>query len=189
MGGTSMATPLTAGAVGLVREFLRKKQAVSNPSASLLKAVLVVGAERLPKIATAGTVADPHQGFGRVNLDSSLRKILAILDGPGLKTGEKSTMTLTVPVGNGHLRVALCYTDFPGESLVNNLNLIMTGPSGKRYVGNQKTTASSNLKLDTTNNVEVIDVPKAKPGKWTIDVVAGNVPSGPQDFSLAAVMI
>ena len=189
MGGTSMATPLTAGAVGLVREFLRKKQGLANPSAALLKATLIAGAQRLPKTAPAGTVVDPHQGFGRVNLDRSLKRPLCTIDGPALRTGQKSTTVIKVPAGNGNLRIAMCYSDFPGENLINNLNLIVTGPSRKRYVGNQPTRAGASLAIDARNNVEVVDVPKAKAGKWTIDVVGGNVPAGPQDFALAAVMV
>jgi subtilase family serine protease len=189
MGGTSMATPLTSGAVGLIREFLRKEQGLANPSAALLKATLLAGAQRLPKTAPAGTIADPHQGFGRVNLDRSLKSPLCTLDGPALKTGQKSTTIIAVPTGGKSLRIAMCYSDSPGENLVNNLNLIVSDPSGKRYVGNQKTVAGTSLKLDAKNNVEVVEVQKAKAGKWTIDVVAGNVPAGPQEFALTAVAL
>jgi hypothetical protein len=56
-------------------------------------------------------------------------------------------------------------------------------------VGNQKTVAGTSLKLDAKNNVEVVEVQKAKAGKWTIDVVAGNVPAGPQEFALTAVAL
>jgi hypothetical protein len=189
MGGTSMATPLTAGAVGVLREFLRKKQGIPNPSAALLKALLIAGAQRLPQTAPSGSILDPHQGFGRVNLDRSLKKALLTVDGPGIQTGEKSTTKVSVPSGGGDLRVAMCYSDYPGGNLINNLNLIMTDPNGKRHVGNQPTKGKSTMTLDATNNVEVVEVPKAKPGKWTIDVVGGNVPSGPQDFALAAVMV
>jgi len=145
-GGTSMATPLTSGAVGLIREFLRKKQGLANPSAALLKATLLAGAQRLPKTAPAGTIADPHQGFGRVNLDRSLKTLLCTLDGPALKTGQKSTASITVATGGKSLRIAMCYSDFPGENLVNNLNLIVSDPSSKRYVGNQRTVAGASLK-------------------------------------------
>lgn len=188
-GGTSMATPLTAGGVALIREFLRKKKKFASPSAALLKATLIAGAKRLPKTAPPGTIVDPHQGFGRVNLDRSLKRPLCMLEGPALKTGKKSTTVIEVPSGRRGLRVAMCYSDYPGESLINNLSVIVTDPAGKRYVGNQKSTSRSSLSLDAGNNVEVVDVPKAKAGTWTIDVVASDVPKGPQDFALVAALV
>ena len=189
MGGTSMATPLTAGAVALVREFLRKKQGVANPSAALMKATLIAGAQRLPGTAVAGAILDNDQGFGRVNLDRSMKKPLCTVEGTPLQTGEKATTTITVPASGGNLRIAMAYTDFPGDSLVNNLNLIVTAPSGTRYTGNQPASADGSLALDASNNVEVVDVATAAPGKWTIDVVASNVSPGPQDFALVAVLV
>ena len=189
MGGTSMATPLTSGAVALLREFLRKKRGVASPSAALLKALLIAGAERLPGTAASTALADNHQGYGRVNLDRSVKRVLATVDGPALKTGKKSTVTLHVPTASRTLRIVLCYSDAPGSSLINNLNLIVTDPAGKRYVGNQPTSAGSILTLDATNNVEVIQVAKAKKGSWTLDVVASNVSTGSQDFALAAVLV
>ena len=184
-----MATPLTSGAVAVLREFLRKKQGIASPSAALLKALLIAGAKRLPGTAASTAIADNHQGFGRVNLDRSVKQVLATLDGPGLKTGNKSTFTVKVPTASKTLRIALCYSDFPGPSLINNLNLIVTDPAGKRYIGNQPASAGGTLTLDSTNNVEVIQVGKAKKGNWTVDVIASNVSAGPQDFALVAVLV
>lgn len=189
MGGTSMSTPLTSGAVALLREFLRTKQGIAAPSAALLKALLIAGAQRLPGTAPARTIVDNHQGFGRVSLDRSVRRPLKTLDGAGLKTGQRATISLTVPAGTKTLRIALCYSDFPGTTLVNNLNLIVTAPGGKKHVGNQPSSSAATLTLDSTNNTEVVEVPQAKSGKWTIDVVASNVSTGPQDFGLAAVLV
>ena len=189
LGGTSMATALTAGAVGLLREFLRKKRKIADPSAALLKAALIAGAQRLPRTAPPGTIVDPHQGYGRVNLDRSLKQPLCMMDGPALKTGKKSATVIKVPPGRRNLRIVMCYSDYPGENLINNLSLIATDPAGRRYVGNQKSTSRSRLALDATNNIEAIDVPKAKAGPWTVDVVASDVPKGPQDFALVAVMV
>lgn len=45
--GTSMATPLTAGSAALVREYYRKIQRWSNPSAALIKATLMNCADEM----------------------------------------------------------------------------------------------------------------------------------------------
>ena len=95
---------------------------------------------------------------------------------------------VNVPAGQKTLRIALCYSDFPGRGLINNLNLIVTSPTGKKAVGNQPS-GSSSLTLDSANNVEVVEVPKAKSGTWTVDVVASNIAKGPQDFAIAAVLV
>ena len=80
------------------------------------------------------------------------------------------------------------YSDYPGTTLINNLNLIVTGPDGRRYTGNQHNRVKA-LVLDGRNNVEVVHIGKAKAGTWTIDVVASNVTQGPQDHALVAVQV
>ncbi|MGA7180517.1 MAG: S8 family serine peptidase [Thiobacillaceae bacterium] len=187
-GGTSMATPLTSGAVALLRQFLRLERGIASPSAALVKALLIAGATRVPKTAPTGAIVDNHQGFGRVNLDGSTKTPLATIDGPGLSTGQKSTFAIQVPSAGKTLRVSMCYSDFPGDTLVNNLNLIVTSPSGKRYTGNQPTSGGT-LAMDSSNNTEVVVVKKAAKGNWTVDVVASNVSMGSQDFGLAAVLM
>jgi hypothetical protein len=74
------------------------------------------------------------------------------------------------------------YSDYPGLALVNNLNLILTAPDGKKYTGNQALNGS--VKLDTINNVEVIEINKPSAGDWRLDVIASNIPQGPQDFAM-----
>jgi subtilisin family serine protease len=186
MGGTSMATPLTAGAVALIREYLRTKQKIAKPSAALLKATLIAGAVRLPATAPNGTLVDNHQGYGRVNLDAVLspgKGLATFIDlTKGLRTGEVHTTTITIKSGAGKLKIVLAYSDYPGLSLVNNLNLILTAPNGKKYTGNQSGTGTA--KMDTINNVEMIEIDKPSAGNWRLDVVASNVLHGPQDFAL-----
>jgi subtilisin family serine protease len=186
MGGTSMATPLTAGAVALIREYLRTKQKITKPSAALLKATLIAGAVRLPDTAANGTLVDNHQGYGRVNLDAILTpagqtKATFTDVSKGLNTGEVHTTTIKVNAGAKLLKAVLVYSDYPGLSLVNNLNLILTGPDGKKYTGNQ---GGSSAVLDTVNNVEVITLLSPSAGDWRLDVVGSNIPKGPQDFAL-----
>jgi hypothetical protein len=65
-----MATPLMAGAVALIRQFLRQKRL--NPSASLVKAALIHTALKKPYRFTAvpsfSSMWDFEQGWGHVNL-------------------------------------------------------------------------------------------------------------------------
>jgi hypothetical protein len=80
------------------------------------------------------------------------------------------------------LRVVLAYSDFPGPALVNNLNLMATSPTGRRYVGNRS--AGNTLVLDTSNNAECLHIKQPALGKWKLQVLGSNVPQGPQDFAL-----
>jgi subtilisin family serine protease len=190
MGGTSMATPLAAGAVALIREYLRKKAGIASPSAALLKATLILGAQRLAGYAAADAILDNHQGYGRINLDTVLvpaspAKVLFRDVTPGMQTGQMRSVPVQVKSSQVPLRVVLAYSDFPGATLVNNLNLIVTDPSGKRYIGNQGAVGATTL--DVTNNVEVVHVSKPAAGTWNVQIVASNVPQGPQPFAVVGL--
>jgi serine protease AprX len=187
MGGTSMATPLTSGAVALIRQFYRTKKNIASATAALLKATLIAGATRLPGLASKSALFDIHQGYGRVNLDDVLApappaNMNFAEVSPGLRTGESHRVEIIVASNQVPLHVCMAYSDFPGPRLVNNLNIILTSPTGRRYIGNQ--TAGGALQLDQTNNVEVIRVNKPQAGKWTLQIIGSNVPRGPQDFAI-----
>jgi subtilisin family serine protease len=188
MGGTSMATPLVAGAAAVVRQYLRTRAGVKKPSAALVKAALVAGARRLPGHAEPGAVLDPHQGFGRVDLGAVLApeppSRALFLDRRGLRTGELRAETVSVVSEGAALRVVLAYSDAPGPALVNNLNLIVRGPDGTVAAGNQR---PGRRALDARNNVEVVHLAAPAAGDWRIEVVASNVPSGPQPYALAVL--
>jgi len=188
MGGTSMATPLTAGAVALLREYLRRKARIARPSAALLRAALVAGARRLPGHGEGGAVVDPHQGFGAVNLEAVLAPkspsaARFVDERPGLRTGEVNALVVKVTSGAVPLRVVLAYSDAPGPRLVNDLNVVVRGPGGVVRVGNQAEGKPG--KLDAKNNVEVVEVRRPAAGEWKVEVVASSVPEGPQPYALA----
>jgi len=62
---------------------------------------------------------------------------------------------------------------------------MVTAPDGTRFVGNQA--QSGSVTLDSSNNVELVDVLSAASGEWRIDVVGANVPEGPQEFALVII--
>jgi serine protease AprX len=190
MGGTSMATPLTAGSVALIREYLRKTVKISSPTAALLKAALIAGAVKLPAISAATAPADFHQGYGCVNIDNVVavpppRKAMFLESKKSLNTGESFSLELSILSNKSPLKVVLAYTDYPGSALVNNLNLILTAPGAQKFTGN---TGVENVKtFDANNNVEVINIAKPAVGKWKVEVIGANVPQGPQDFALVYI--
>jgi hypothetical protein len=183
MGGTSMATPLTAGALALLRQYFRTRHGVKSPTAALLKAALIAGATRLKGYAAKNALLDNHQGYGRVNLDAVIDvpapgKLGFFEIAPGLGTGDIHAFDIVVKSTAVPLRVVLAYADYPGPSLVNNLNIIVTSPAGTNYVGNRAT--SGVLTMDEKNNVEVVRVAKPRAGTWKVRIVGSNVPHGPQ---------
>jgi serine protease AprX len=182
MGGTSMATPLTAGNVALLKEhFLKNKGIDAKPS--LIKAALVAGATNL------GTTTG-NQGWGRVNVEKSIN-VAYVNESKALTTGTKATYTFSA-TSSRPLKFTLAWTDYPGSpsatySLVNDLDFVVKSPSGKVYVGND-TTSPYNDNWDGVNNVESVTIAVPENGTYTIEVQAYNVANGgTQDFSLALI--
>lgn len=179
-GGTSMATPLAAGAAVVTRQYLTEEFNLKSPSAALVKASMIHTAfDMYPgQYGTGKTqeLPDPrpniHEGYGRVDMDklTSLHNESYVIDeNAGVGTGEVDTYSLTVSTG---LVATLVYTDAPGtasatKALVNDIDLIVEGPSGAVHT-----------KADRVNNVEMIELKSAFPGKYTVKVKGINVPSG-----------
>lgn len=153
MGGTSMATPLTAGATALVRQFYTDQKSVT-PSSALLKATLANGATNIAPGQYGGgatqeigsTRPTNVAGWGRVNLESTLfptsPSTLRFADEKnGLTTGASKTFTYNVINAAQPLRVTLAWTDYPGSAaaaggLVNDLDIHVVGPGGTTYYPN-----------------------------------------------------
>ncbi|HEU5098888.1 MAG TPA: S8 family serine peptidase [Roseiflexaceae bacterium] len=108
-GGTSMATPLTAGAAALAREWLVRVKGIANPSSALMKSVLINGAADMSpgQYGTGATREIPGQrpnnvaGWGRVDLAEALspaapRKIWLTDNTTGLATGGTATYRLNI---------------------------------------------------------------------------------------------
>jgi hypothetical protein len=106
-----------------------------------------------------------------------------------LETGNERIFEVKIEDSSVPLRVTLVYTDYPGESLINNLNLLLLSPEFNpetpnrehRYLGNDFLKQN---RFDRVNNVEGVIIEHPVGGVWTIKVVASAVPEGPQDFAL-----
>jgi hypothetical protein len=196
-GGTSRSTPLVAGCAAVVRQFLIAKRK-QPPSAALVKAMLINGADAIPgqynldpKLPNpnprteAGPVPNPGDGFGRVNLGATVEadgsEWLLIRDeheNPALDD-KKSMPKLTVPspATVSDIKVTLVWTDPPADSLQNNLDLKVT-IGGHFYYGNNPVLDDGTT--DKVNNVEQVLWPGVPAGS-NVDIVVsheGLMPKG-----------
>jgi serine protease AprX len=199
--GTSMATPLVAGCVAVVRESL-VKNGLANPTAALIKALLINGAVTVPgqyKPSEAGPSPNNNSGWGRVDLVGSI-----ILPGPNpnggfgeggpLRQGQENTITIRVPNHPGpgeagttpmglspSLKITLVWTDPPGVLLQNDLDLIVRAPNGQERHGNMGTSSS----FDRVNNVEQVVWDNIPAGDVRITIRAFHITQFPQPWAYA----
>ncbi len=193
--GTSIATPNVAGAAALVREYFITRRNVPDPSAALVKAVILNGGESI-----FNGIPNPNYGWGRMNLVNSFVNDMywdfAFWDSRvGLNNNSQRDHTIYVEASGKPLRVTLDWTDpaacpqptCSGTSpkLVNNLNLVVIAPNGQRYNGNDLIAPYDDT-WDVRNNVERVEILNPIQGVYTLQVRAQNVPLGLQDFALVA---
>lgn len=192
-GGTSMATSLVAGCAAVVREFLAKVHQIENPSAALVKALLINGAQKLGQVET--DLPNPEEGFGLINMANTVGPFpagtdLSVTDevagdaGSGLTPEKKpDTITIAIHPPKSSLKVTLVWTDAPGEHLQNDLDLIVGAANGEERHGNVDPTSSA---FDRANNVEQVIWENLPPGDAQIKVrcVRLTPPSLSQKYAL-----
>lgn len=192
-GGTSMATPLVAGCVAVVRAHLRTQLGIKKPSAALLKAALINGAHDLAgqySPSEAGAIPNNNQGFGRVDVQAVVgpygaKETVQFFDeAKKLDTGEQQNRTLTMPAGTQRLKVTLAWSDPAGEGLQNDLDLIVRAKTEERH-GNMPAGSSD---FDRKNNVEQVIWDKLAGATITVTVRAQAITSKPQSFALVVRM-
>lgn len=183
-GGTSMSTPLVAGAAALIRQNLITKLKVDDPSAALIKAILMHTADDLfPGQYGLGKTQEipterPNnvEGYGRVNIEEAVLLTSAKLFDEKLGVGTEEQKDYPVKLAKGQkLRATLNYTDYPGlvssaQALVNDLDLLITSPDGE-----------VSRMSDRVNNNEYLEVAANKSGNYTVSVLGQKVLKGLKD--------
>lgn len=191
--GTSMSCPGAAGATAVAWQFYKDRLGV-DPSPDMMKAILINGVDEM----AAYPVLGPDQGFGRINLSTSLLTLSARqqiwMDRPAsLSTGEELVLTYPIADSLTPFVLTLTWLDEPADSgaspaLVNDLDLYVIGPSGEKYYGNKMDSSGNSIAStagDRLNTVEKVKFAAPSPGYYEVHINGSNVPVGPQDFSLA----
>jgi hypothetical protein len=207
LNGTSMSTPAVAGIAVLMRQYFVNgfyPTGVASapdslvPSGALLRAGIInSGAD----MANVDGFPNLREGWGRVLADSTLffsgdARRLIVRDvrnaaTAALDTGEQSTFSIDVTSSAEPLKLTLAFTDVAAASgsafpVINDLDLIVSGPDGSVYLGNffasgQSTTGGW---PDDRNSVEQVLLAAPAVGRYTITVSGAEVPQGPQGYGL-----
>ncbi|GLI64305.1 hypothetical protein VaNZ11_007532 [Volvox africanus] len=205
--GTSAATPLVAGTVIIMRQYLRTgfyPVGASNnilstpftPSGMLLKALLIAGAKSLEgSLAMAsgslmGPPPDGYQGWGRLSMSGSLplegftdpRVRLQVLDrGQFSLPGQSVTVSGLVATGTGPISIVLAYYDYPADvnadTALVNNLNLIVSVDGRNYTGNNDENNAMPVK-DSVNTVEKVLLKTLPPGaNVSVVVEAPSLPS------------
>jgi hypothetical protein len=196
-GGTSAATPMTAGVVGLITQMWSENVWGTDPQggtvferqphASTLKALLVNSAQQYPFSGTGHDLTRTHQGWGRASARLARERAarsFVIDETHRLTLGQTATYPIEVLAGEGELRVTMAYPDPPGTTSaslhrINDLSLRVVSPSSTVYHGNNGllagTASTPGGSPNTIDTVENVIVPSPEAGTWTVEVTATEI--------------
>jgi hypothetical protein len=114
-----------------------------HPTSALIRATLINGATNIRRTRLPNVGNDPNDGYGwgRLNLRQSLTPLPPVTfyarDDASVAASQIVRYRFSLPANTRLLRATLAWTDPPDVSLVNNLNLRITAPDGRVYVGNR----------------------------------------------------
>ncbi len=196
-GGTSAATPMSAGLFGLFYQmwhtgmFGNTPAATvfeSRPKATTVRAMMINSARSYDFTGSTSDLTRSHQGWGRVNVQDihdNASDFFIVNEEDVLANLESATYSVTVPANTDDLRVTMAYLDPAGTTSssmhrINDLTLRVTSPGGATSywgnnglnTGNWSTSGGSSNDLDVIENVFVQN-PTA--GTWQIEVFADEL--------------
>lgn len=194
---TSAASAEVSGGLALMLNGWRTAfMGRADPLPSTLRAALVNNAMDLDDATTwFNPGPDYASGYGLVRINDSVRSLERgdAIEGSVAHGGEAHYF-INVAAGAGPLRITLAWDDEAAVSgasptLVNDLDLVVTDPSGvRRYPWTLDPLHPSNDAVrtgeDHINNLEQVQVDAPTAGSWSVVVRGHSVTSGRQNFSL-----
>ncbi|HPQ38795.1 MAG TPA: S8 family serine peptidase [bacterium] len=192
--GTSMACPAAAGMAALVRQYYMdgyypggsaNPGNTFTPSAALIKATMINGSSNMTSAPTDRPGND--QGWGRLLMDDTLffsgdsENLIVHDETSGIATSGLDTYTFDVVNTGLPVKISLVWTDRSGNSLVNDLDLVVTGGPSTYYGNNfNNGWSSTGTTRDRTNPAECIFLSAGtlSIGTYTVRVDGYNVPQG-----------
>ncbi len=216
-GGTSGATPIIAGHVGLIHQMWAEgifgndvdpEGTVFSNRAHMTtaKALLINSGKQYPFSGVNHDLTRKHQGWGFPDVQrlyDMREQVFVINEDVVLQNMEDVSYALNVDSGVDQFKATLVYADpagNPGASQhrINDVTLQVTAPDGTVYWGNNgllannySTPGGSPNTVDTVENV-FVESPEA--GLWTVTVIAaevvqdGHVETGEVDVDFALVV-
>ena len=201
-GGTSAATPITAGTnaiaiqMFLAGEFNHTPRVAggnwfqNRPYAQTVKALQIACAT--PYLFSQGNRYQLGWGYPRLDKMYDRRHVISIVpeDTP-ITQGGLHSYPIDVPAGMDELKVCMSFVEPAGNpaaavAAVNDLSLEVIDPNGLRYWGNrgltQSNASTTGGAANTGDSVECVFVVAPTPGQWTIEITA---PTIAQDAHLA----
>ncbi|HEY0230890.1 MAG TPA: S8 family serine peptidase [Dokdonella sp.] len=193
--GTSHATPAMSGLASLAYWWIEQGGAgaavgtideiggARAPSPALMKAWLMAHPSYLTGTYANDDLPSNNQGYGMPNMSdmfSATPKVLLDQSEVFDNTGETRSYTFGVADPTQPLRIAMAYTDAPGElgasPQVNDLDLAVS-VGGQTYLGNHFDHQWSvpGGSADNANNYEAVFLPAGTEGDITISVTAANI--------------
>ncbi|MEO1009361.1 MAG: S8 family serine peptidase [Planctomycetota bacterium] len=191
-GGTSGATPITAGHFGLLFQMWAdagpalnsaEEQSVfeARPHAATAKALMINTATPWP---LGPRIQRLEQGWGAANVATLLRDLdrMLVVDETEVldAVGDLREYVVMVPEGEAELKITLAFLDPAGTTSstihrINDLDLEVRAPDGTRYFGNNgllgraySLPGGAASDVDTVENV-FVEAPI--PGHWVVRVV------------------
>jgi hypothetical protein len=198
-GGTSGATPMTAGHVGLFFQMwsdgifgneVDPEGTVFENKAHMTtaKAALINTADQYSFEGESHDKTRMHQGWGMPNVKNlyDLRENIYIIDETDtIEEFDVSEHIVSVEEGTPALKITMTYADAPGnpsvqsQHRINDLTLKAISPSKTEYWGNHgletSTWSSPGGSADDKNTVECVFVEDPEPGAWKIEIHADEI--------------